>query len=319
MGEFNQRNKDRLAAWVAQQPRIRNPKLTIDPLQIQNPDHNNVVRCPVCFDIPRFPIISICNHILCNECFVKNFTSKIINRGYDYFTKCPECRTKLFIADVKTYSQLKVTNPNSPASAFYGSIRVLCDNAGCNQFISFDQLNDHEMFQCSYRKIVCPAKLCPAVGRPEQTLNHTLNCPLHSIWCGICYTRYSCVVYGHNCQMMLQRRVLMGIKCTKELLVGYGNHETGDILLPNDDKPTSLDLQAIQSINNLIRLKRGMSMFKLYGGPAEQDDPEVAEEGGNGAIELQPPALPAEVIPDVNLFALDENARLDPDFNYDFS
>jgi hypothetical protein len=111
----------------------------------------------------------------------------------------------------------------------------------------------------------------------------------------------------------------MGMKCTKDLNVGYGNHETGDILLVNDDNPTNFDLVAIEFINNLIRLKRGMSMFKLYGGHAEQKDPQSAEEGVDGAIELLHPALPAENIQDANLIALDENARFDHDFNYDFS
>jgi Zinc finger, C3HC4 type (RING finger) len=317
MGEFNQHNKDRLADWIAKQPRNRNPNTTIDPLQIENPDHTNVVRCPVCFDIPRFPIISKCNHVLCNECFVKNFTSKMSHRGNDYFTKCPECRAHLGITDVQTYQHYKLTNPNSTASSFYGSIKVVCDNAGCNQFICFDELNEHEMFNCLFRKIVCPAKLCPAVGPAEQILNHTLKCPLHSIWCGVCYTKYSCVVFGHNCEKMLQRRIIMGNKCTKELLIGHVNHESGDILLPNEDKPKSLDLEAIDSINNLIRLKRGMEMFKLYEGHAEENDSDSAGTSGESSAELHLPAIAAEAR--AQLIILDENARLEPDFDYDFS
>lgn len=317
MGELNQRNKDRLAAWIAQQPRIRNPNTNIDPLHIENPDHTNVLRCPVCFDIPRFPIIAKCNHVLCNECFVKNFSSKMSHRGNDYYTKCPVCRTHLGIADVQTFQQYKINNSNSTTCTFYNSIRVLCDNAGCNQFISFDQLNEHEMFQCSFRKIVCPAKLCPAVGPPEQTLNHTLNCPLHSIWCGICYSKYSCVVYAHNCEKMLQRRILLGIKCTKELLVGCVNHQTGDILIPNEEKPKCLDEQAIESINNLIRLKRGMSMFKLYEGNEVENDSDETEEAGAGTPQLNQPPIVAEAPP--QFMIIDETARLEPDFDYDFS
>ena len=317
MGELSQRNKDRLASWTAHQPRIRNPKTNIDPCLIENPDHTNVVRCPVCFDIPRFPIISKCNHVLCNECFVKNFTSKMSHQGNDYYTKCPECRTHLGITDVYTYSQYKLISPQSTTILFYNSIRVFCDNNGCHQFINFEQLNEHEMFQCLFRKIVCPAKLCPAVGPPDQTLKHTLICPLHSIWCGVCYSKYSGVVYAHNCVKMLQRRILMGTKCTKEIYIGCANHETGDVIIPDEDNPKSLDFQAIESINNLIRLKRGMSMFKLYEGHAEEDDSDSAGEVAEQGNELLNPVLAAEV--PARFVILDETARLEPDSDYDFS
>jgi hypothetical protein len=60
-------------------------------------------------------------------------------------------------------------------------------------------------------------------------------------------------------------------------------------------------------------------MLKLNGTHADQDDPESAEEGVDGAIELKPPALHVEDIHDANLIALDKNARLDPDFKSDFS
>ena len=109
----------------------------------------------------------------------------------------------------------------------------------------------------------------------------------------------------------------MGIKCSKELLIGCVNHETGDILIPNEDKPKSLDLEAIESINNLIRLKRGISMFKLYDGHAEGNESDSAEEGEEGAHELNQPAIVAEI--PAQFIVLDENARLDPDFDYDFS
>jgi hypothetical protein len=116
---------------------------------------------------------------------------------------------------------------------------------------------------------------------------------------------------------MLQRRILLGIKCTKELLVGCVNHQTGDILIPNEEKPKCLDEQAIESINNLIRLKRGMSMFKLYEGNEVENDSDETERAGAGTAQLNQPPIVAEAPP--QFMIIDETARLEPDFDYDFS
>jgi hypothetical protein len=97
MGEFTQRKKDRLTSYVAQKPRLRLPNIKIDPLQIENPDHNNVIRCPVCFHIPSFPIIYKFNHILCKVCFVKNFSSKMSHRGNEYLAIVKNSDTPKFL------------------------------------------------------------------------------------------------------------------------------------------------------------------------------------------------------------------------------
>ena len=195
MAEFSQRNKDRLSAWVARQARLRDPVSSNDPCLIENPDHSTVFRCPACFDIPRFPIIASCKHVLCHECFVKMFHAQLFNIDNNYFTKCPECRKSLSPEDVHTFFQEKLANPASAVVKFYSSIRELCDNGGCNKFISYENLFDHEFFQCPFRRIACPAERCPSIAPPDLTLRHSLKCPLHFIWCGTCLSKYMCVIY----------------------------------------------------------------------------------------------------------------------------
>ena len=195
MTELSQRNKDRLAAWVARQARLRDPVSSIDPCLIENPDHSSVFRCPACFDIPRFPIIASCKHVLCHDCFIKMFHAQLFSIGNNYFTTCPESCKNLSPDDVHTFSQEKLANPTSAVFAFYNSIRVLCDNTGCNKFISYDSLFNHEFYLCSFRRIACPAECCPSVAPPDLTLRHTLNCPLHFTWCGTCLNKFTYVIY----------------------------------------------------------------------------------------------------------------------------
>ena len=143
------------------------------------------------------------------------FHAQLFNIGNNYFTKCPECRKTLSPDDVHKFYQEKLANPTSAVVAFYNSIRVLCDNRGCNKFISYETLSYHKFFLCSFRGIVCPAERCPSVAPPDLTLRHSLNCRLHYSWCGTCLSKFMCVIYGHNCEKMLQRRHLLGHNFSK--------------------------------------------------------------------------------------------------------
>ena len=75
---------------------------------------------------------------------------------------------------------------------------------------------------------------------------------------------------------MLQRRLLLGHNFSKEPLVGCVKHETNDILLPEVSNPKSPDLKALEMFRNVVRVKRGMSIFRHY---------EVREEQANGPDE----------------------------------
>lgn len=87
----------------------------------------------------------------------------------------------------------------------------------------------------------------------------------------------------------------MKTNCTKELHIGCANNDTGDVVIQPEDEPKSLDFQAIKSFNNLICLKRGMSMLKLYEGHTEEDNSDSAKEVAVPEIELVNPFLAAEV------------------------
>ena len=78
--------------------------------------------------------------MLCHDCIIKMFYAQLFNIGNNYFTKCLECCKNLSSDDVHTFAQEKIANPASAMVASYNSIRVLCDNAKCNKFISYEDL-----------------------------------------------------------------------------------------------------------------------------------------------------------------------------------
>ena len=72
---------------------------------------------------------------------------------------------------------------------------------------------------------------------------------------------------------MLKRRLLLRHKFSKEPLVGCVKQKTNDLLLPDVSNPKSPDLEAMEMFCNVVRFKRGMSIFRQY---------EVREKQPNG-------------------------------------
>lgn len=130
---------------------------------------------------------------------------------------------------------------------------------------------------------------------------------------------------------MLQRRLLLGFHFSKQLFVGCVKHETGDVLLPEHEARKSPDLVTLESFNNVVRLKRGMSLFRSYERngvglavppPSPPEEEAEGERGGGGGGEVREPdyeALGAGVLPPIVQLNLNEPARQEPDSDYDFS
>ena len=127
-----------------------------------------------------------------------DFKSRSRRRGNTFFTICPMCR-----AEVRPETALTATleikhHPSSKISKFYNSLRVNCSNLGCNQFIPYTQLTQHELLHCPKQNIRCPAEGCPCVDRPNELFAHTINCPLHHIYFNTCESIWPVTVYAHN-------------------------------------------------------------------------------------------------------------------------
>ena len=72
------------------------------------------------------------------------------------------------------------------------------------------------------------------------------------------------MIYGHNCEKILQRRLLMGHNLSKEPLVGCVKRETNDTLIQEVSNPKSPYLEALEMFRNVVRIKRCMSNFRHY-------------------------------------------------------
>ena len=201
-------NIQRLSNWVNDEARLQDSTAYINPEICDYINTDLLMRCPACFDIPRFPLIFPCGHLECHICYSCDFKMRVLRRGGIFFTICPVCRAEVHPDSVFTALREIEQHPYSKVSKFYNELRVLCSNLGCNQYTSYSQLTQHEMFKCPQRDISCPAESCPYVGNPERLISHTIICPLHQIYCHSCDSKWPVTVYGHNCIKALQAKFL---------------------------------------------------------------------------------------------------------------
>ena len=155
--------------------------------------------------------------------------------------------------------------PNSRASKFFNELRVRCTSTGCNEFIPYRQLTQHEMFQCPQRVIHCPAPRCPYIGRPTELLQHSIRCPLHFVYCQLCDSKYPVIEFGHSCIKALQAKSLTNyteVSNTKRLTAQQ--EQPNDSLVLRANKTFAHpDNDSLDGILNKVRISRGRLLFNL--------------------------------------------------------
>ena len=130
---------------------------------------------------------------------------------------------------------------------------------------------------------------------------------------------------------MLQLWLIFGHNFSTKPLVGCGKHETNDILLSDVKNPKSPDLEALEMFCNVVRVKRGMSIFRHYevregqpNGPEElvianDFDSEIEHEFALLIFETEINASLIIPLTPEHLNNADENTSLDPNTDYKFS
>ena len=121
------------------------------------------MRCPACFDIPRFPLIFSCGHLDCHNCYSCDIKMRARRRGGIFFSTCFVCRAEVRPEVVLTATREIEQHPNFIVSKFYNGLLVLCSNLAFNQYTSYFQLTQHIIFQCRQRDIFCKAETFPTL------------------------------------------------------------------------------------------------------------------------------------------------------------
>ena len=254
-------NIQKIITWVNFQSRKQIANTTLNIKSIGHFNTNDIQQCPVCLEIPRFPVVFACGHIECSNCYLSDFQLRFLQKDQIYFTNCPICRSEIYPENVRTLNDELNNNPNSKLSRFNRSLEIKCDNDGCNKYQMYSTLTKHELLQCEHRQVSCPAYKCPVIGKPETIKLHSVNCPLHRIQCTNCNIIFPIISYKHSCLMVAERDFLLGIKlCQLNLLNGNKSGQM-NILLPAQPIIENEDYTALTTIQNIVLLKKGLALF----------------------------------------------------------
>ena len=281
--ELDERNISRVISWVNNQVRFQPLSANLDPQLFYNVTPDQVIKCAVCFEVPRVPVVFTCGHSLCCDCYQTDFDERACHRNDEYYCQCPVCRAEVNPFNTRTILQEISLNPDSSISKFYSSLNIKCSNVGCNLYFNYRDINEHEMLKCSMRIIKCPAAKCPCVSKVDIMRVHAVNCSHNHFWCSTCMEKMS-VVACHGCKRNLKRYKLGGGSISNYYLNYVHGLDDGDIILPERQCIPRNDLNVLELVRNKVRIDRGLRimnkspLIKDFNAPPIPDDD---DEGNN--------------------------------------
>ena len=104
---------------------------------------NNGTACLICYNIPVYPLILPCSHILCHNCYYYQFTINMNHNGLEFFCKCSYCRRKFKSNEAITLQQDIEIHPDSKHAKFYRETKFQCSNEGCKEIIELCEYLDY--------------------------------------------------------------------------------------------------------------------------------------------------------------------------------
>ena len=97
----------------------------IDLTDCQNLKAESAIQCPICLEIPRYPLIFLYGHLECHNCYSTDFALRARRCELKFFSTCPICRSDVIPEKVSTAEVEFKLRPSSKVSIFYKSSRAM--------------------------------------------------------------------------------------------------------------------------------------------------------------------------------------------------
>ena len=164
--------------------------------------------CPLCFGIPRNPVVlRKCGHGFCEVCIAAQVgqSQNQGNREKVAATKCPVCSALFTKFDAVGYDDF-----NIPSKKAFNLIRLKCPY-GCPYLGSPHEMDDHQTYECPKRTVFCPYLECKQKMTFEILVTeHIMKCEKLIIYCNSCFLPLpKAEISNHNCK----DRLAAALKC----------------------------------------------------------------------------------------------------------
>ena len=155
--------------------------------------------CPLCFGIPRNPIVlRKCGHGFCEVCIASHVIQSATQSSKERVatTKCPVCSGLFTKFDPIGYDDF-----NIPSKKAFNIIRIKCPY-GCSYIGSPHEMDDHQTYECPKRTVFCPYLQCKQKMTFEiLATEHIMKCEKLIVYCNLCFlplTKGEAI--NHNCK-----------------------------------------------------------------------------------------------------------------------
>ena len=105
--------------------------------------------------------------------------------------------------EIKVYQKSKI-------SLFYLNALIQCFNSGCNQKVSLSNWFKQIKSTCDHRLVQCPAIQCSVKGTLNKVLFHSIQRPVHTVWCSSCKINWTILATGNNCKKSKEYNKIRG-------------------------------------------------------------------------------------------------------------
>ena len=161
--------------------------------------------CTICKGFPRRPVtLDACGHLFCEPCLKMWFETRARPHttwmAATMTAPCPLCRTHFQKGEILTWDIWQKW-----AQLSYNAQVVRCPFL-CGFEGTASRVDEHQVRECSKRKIDCPVDGCPVRGSAEWIeKEHFQRCPGLQVFCAKCRLPVRAAALStHNCITRLQ-------------------------------------------------------------------------------------------------------------------
>ena len=168
------------------------------PLNKQSDISDNAWSCPICFCLPRVPVLlKRCGHVGCKRCLKMNF----VKCSDGMFAKCPTCRERYSASqDTLCYELWPLL-----LKECWKLQRTRCSRKDCVFEGGPSEVAEHERASGSCRLGVCPSPICGFEGKFDEVVSHALTCASVFVNCGRCMYPYQLIRHSnHSCERVFR-------------------------------------------------------------------------------------------------------------------
>ena len=208
--DFSPHNIQRITEWIQLEVdyNFLNLGYTIafndDQVLLDQNDKELKQVCPHCLLVSRYLLFFKCGQLTCLSCFREYWRHRFMFEKNGSLSNLqsilPSIDIKWRRTNFRTLFQWECLK----------KYRLFALTQDVESY-PLEKIHHHEMFECPYQSILCPAQGCQFINNVETVIFRSINCPFHLLYCAICKSLYNVSVLTQNCNVIKSQRTIPSV------------------------------------------------------------------------------------------------------------